>query len=75
MTRHSPLTAARVCDGKGGNYIRTGNPNDGMLPQWPAVKANDNTPPVMIIDVESQAIDAQDDARYLFLNRAYGNNK
>jgi para-nitrobenzyl esterase len=55
------------------NFIKTGNPNGKNLPEWPAAEANDLTPPVMIIDVESKASDAKDDGRYLFLDRAYGN--
>jgi para-nitrobenzyl esterase len=56
------------------NFIITGNPNGGKLPQWPAAEANDTTPPVMIIDVESKAVDAKDDARYVFLDKSYKNN-
>jgi para-nitrobenzyl esterase len=56
------------------NFILTGNPNGKGLPQWPAAKAADATPPVMIIDVESKAVEAKNDARYLFLDETYGNN-
>jgi para-nitrobenzyl esterase len=56
------------------NFIITGNPNGDKLPEWPAAEANDATPPVMIIDVESKAVDAKDDARYVFLDRSYKNN-
>ena len=55
------------------NFIIKGNPNDDKLPNWPAADPNDDTPPVMIIDTESKAVDAKDDARYLFLDKAYGN--
>ncbi|HTF20809.1 MAG TPA: carboxylesterase family protein [Chryseolinea sp.] len=55
------------------NFVKTGNPNGGSLPNWPAAEANDATPPVMIIDVESKAVDARDDGRYLFLDKAYKN--
>ncbi len=55
------------------NFIIHGNPNGANLPQWPAAEANDATPPVMILDVESKAIDARDDGRYLFLDKAYKN--
>jgi len=55
------------------NFVKTGNPNGATLPQWPAAEANDLTPPVMIIDLESKAVDASDDVRYLFLDKAYGN--
>lgn len=57
------------------NFIKTGDPNGGELPQWPAAAAGDATPPVMIIDVESEASEAVSDPRYLFLDRAYGNNE
>jgi len=56
------------------NFIKTGNPNGGNLPQWPAAEAQDTTPPVMIIDVSSKAVDAGNDARYLFLDKSYKNN-
>lgn len=56
------------------NFIKTGNPNGDKLPEWPAAQAQDNTPPVMIIDVQSKAVDAKDDARYVFLDKAYKNN-
>ncbi len=57
------------------NFIKTGNPNGGKLPEWPSAKAGDKTPPVMIIDTESKAINTKDDARYEFLDKAYGNKK
>jgi para-nitrobenzyl esterase len=56
------------------NFIIHGNPNADKLPNWPAAEPNDVTPPVMIIDVESKAVDAKDDARYIFLDKAYKNN-
>ena len=39
----------------------------------PAARADDPTPPVMVLDVTSQAVDAPNDERYLFLDRVYGN--
>lgn len=56
------------------NFIIRGNPNGDKLPEWPAAEANDTTPPVMIIDTQSKSVDAKDDARYLFLDKAYKNN-
>jgi para-nitrobenzyl esterase len=56
------------------NFIKTGNPNGENLPTWPAADPADTTPPVMIIDVESKAVDAAGDDRYLFLDKAYKNN-
>jgi para-nitrobenzyl esterase len=56
------------------NFIIKGNPNGDNLPTWPVAEADDTTPPVMIIDVTSKVEDAKDDARYLFLDKNYGNN-
>jgi para-nitrobenzyl esterase len=56
------------------NFIKTGNPNGGSLPNWPAAVKDDANPDVMVINVESKAIKATDDARYLFLDKAYKNN-
>jgi len=56
------------------NFIIKGNPNGTNLPEWPVAKAFDTNPPVMVIDVESKAVPAQNDARYLFLDKAYKNN-
>ena len=56
------------------NFIKTGNPNGSKLPEWKVAKAGDPTPPVMIINVESKTENAQNDARYSFLDRAYKNN-
>ena len=55
------------------NFIKKGNPNGIMLPKWPAATANDPTPPVMVIDVKSKLMNAEEDARYEFLDEAYGN--
>ena len=57
------------------NFIIHGNPNGEGLPEWPAAEADDPTPPVMVIDVTSKAVDAVNDARYQFLDRAYGNRE
>ena len=56
------------------NFIKTGNPNGKDLPNWPAALKDAPDPDVMIIDVESKAVKATDGARYLFLDKAYGNN-
>jgi para-nitrobenzyl esterase len=53
------------------NFVKTYNPNSDKLPEWPAAKAGDATPPVMIIDTNSRAEKAQNDARYLFLDKEY----
>ncbi len=55
------------------NFIKTGNPNQADLPEWSAAKANDPMPPVMVIDTQSKLVKAENDARYLFLDKAYGN--
>ena len=56
------------------NFIKTGNPNGDKLPEWPAAKPDDINPPVMIIDVESKAVNSKDDARYIVLDKIAGNN-
>lgn len=55
------------------NFIKTGNPNGDKLPEWPAAKKGDAAPPVMVIDTQSKAIKAANDARYDFLDKAYKN--
>ena len=56
------------------NFIKTGNPNGKDLPNWPVAAKNTPNPDVMIIDTESKAVKAPNDARYIFLDKAYGNN-
>jgi para-nitrobenzyl esterase len=55
------------------NFIKTGNPNGGKLPEWTPAKAGDKNPPVMVLDTESKTINAQHDARYEFLDKIYKN--
>jgi len=55
------------------NFIKTGNPNDGKLPEWTAAKVGDANPPVMVLNTESKTINAKNDARYEFLDKAYKN--
>jgi para-nitrobenzyl esterase len=55
------------------NFVKTGNPNGGKLPEWQAAKAGDKTPPLMNINAESKLEKASDDARYEFLDKAYKN--
>lgn len=55
------------------NFIKTGNPNGDKLPNWPAAKSGDNTPDIMVIDVDSKSVKAADDGRYRFLDKEYGN--
>ncbi len=56
------------------NFIKTGNPNGEKLPDWPAAKAGENAPNVMILDTESKAEKAVNDGRYRFLDKSYKNN-
>ena len=56
------------------NFIKTGNPNDGKLPEWAAAKSGDSHPPVMILDTESKVVNAKDDARYQLLDKIFSNN-
>lgn len=55
------------------NFIKTGNPNDGKLPDWPAAKKTETNPPVMSINTDTKMINATNDARYEFLDKAYKN--
>ena len=48
------------------NFIKTGDPNDGSLPRWPAAVPKDPDPDVMVIDVKSEAVKASRDGRFLF---------
>lgn len=52
------------------NFIKTGNPNGEKLAVWPAAK-DEEKPEIMIIDVNSKAKKAENDARYLFLDKEY----
>lgn len=57
------------------NFVKTGDPNGNGLPEWNSAKAEDQAPPVMIIDTESAEVKASNDARYLFHDRYYKNEK
>lgn len=52
------------------NFIKTGNPNGDKLPIWPMAK-NEEKPEIMIIDLTSKSVRAENDARYLFLDKEY----
>jgi para-nitrobenzyl esterase len=55
------------------NFIKSGNPNGKDLPNWPVAQSQDKNPAVMVLDVESKAVPAANDARYEFLDRYYKN--
>ena len=55
------------------NFIKSGNPNGEKLPDWPAAKPIDPEPDIMIIDVESGVEKALNDARYVFMDKAFKN--
>jgi len=55
------------------NFIIAGNPNGKNLPDWPTAKPTEPNPPVMMIDVVSKAVNAQNDKRFLFLDTNYKN--
>lgn len=57
------------------NFIKNGNPNGEGLPQWPAAKASEEHPPVMIMNSDFHVKPAASDQRYLFLDEAYGNKE
>jgi para-nitrobenzyl esterase len=52
------------------NFIKTANPNGDQLPIWP-IATSEKNPEIMVIDVESKAIKARNDARYFFLDKEY----
>ncbi|MFV5687234.1 carboxylesterase/lipase family protein [Flavobacterium sp. ZT3R25] len=52
------------------NFIKTGNPNGEKLPVWPIAK-NEENPEIMVIDVNSKSKKAENDTRYLFLEKEY----
>ncbi|MEH6760955.1 MAG: carboxylesterase family protein [Maribacter arcticus] len=56
------------------NFIKTGNPNGEGLTNWEPAEPKDSSPSVMVIDTESKLIEAENDARYEFLDKAYKNN-
>jgi para-nitrobenzyl esterase len=61
-------TVSRQLQAYFANFIKTGNPNGGGLPDWPALDARGagNGTPVMVLDVQPKAIDANDGAHHAF---------
>jgi len=55
------------------NFVKTGNPNGGKLPAWPALPATTGgkDAQVMHLDVDSRAEPDTTRERYLFLDRFY----
>lgn len=53
------------------NFIKTGNPNGGGLPQWPTVQSA-HPSPVMHIDVQTRVQPDGVRERYLFMDRIAG---
>ena len=55
------------------NFIKYSNPNDVDLPKWPMAERDDDTPSIMIIDTESEAMEAKHDSRYVLHDKYYKN--
>jgi para-nitrobenzyl esterase len=55
------------------NFIKKGDPNEPGMIKWPPVEPNSNNPSIMILDVKSKSLEAENDDRYMFLDEAYGN--
>jgi para-nitrobenzyl esterase len=52
------------------NFIKTGNPNGGNLPQWPVLESGENAKYINI-DTETRAETETSRGRYLFLDKEY----
>jgi para-nitrobenzyl esterase len=52
------------------NFIKTGNPNGNGLPDWPAVKANHESPVIMNFDTQTKLVPASLDYRFRHLDDA-----
>lgn len=53
------------------NFVKTYNPNGPGLPVWEAAKGNQETPPVMVIDVQSRTEPAKQEGRFQWLDKQY----
>ncbi len=51
------------------NFAKIGDPNGEGLPQWSPAKINDNTLPIMILDIASKQVQSPDIERYRFLDQ------
>ncbi len=56
------------------NFIKTGNPNGGNLPRWPAVKPETPDPTVMLIKPDSKITKVKNDNRLSLLEKIYNNH-
>ena len=48
------------------NFVKTGDPNGEDLPEWPAIKDGDPTPPVLHLDAQAELRTSDVDDRYRF---------
>lgn len=53
------------------SFIKTGNPNNGVAPNWPKLKSGEEIPAVMNLDKNPVAFKAIDDERYPVLEKFY----
>ncbi|THH41755.1 carboxylesterase/lipase family protein [Neolewinella litorea] len=53
------------------NFVKTGNPNGSELADWPAASADDEQPPILVIDTDPETVKASNDARYRLLDTFY----
>jgi len=53
------------------NFIINGDPNGQHVPQWNAAKPADKNPDVMIIDVNSKDVKANNDAQFELLDKQF----
>jgi para-nitrobenzyl esterase len=50
------------------NFIKTGNPNGGQLPEWPSVKPDSDSPMIMNFNTETKVISASNDYRLKYFD-------
>ncbi|MEO0469606.1 MAG: carboxylesterase family protein [Bacteroidota bacterium] len=67
-------TVSRIMQDYFANFIKHGDPNGADLMDWPRAKADDPTPPVMIITPKPEVEKAMLDRRFRILDRCYGND-
>jgi para-nitrobenzyl esterase len=64
-------TVSKVMQDYFANFILTGNPNGGQLPNWPDASNVEGDAPVMIINVDSKSEVAANENRYKVLDKIY----